>query len=313
MFTPSDLIYHATIPILDAECIAEVVRRMKLYQVVAPCIGDLEPVGYNDLKTCGALLDLACGEGTWALDVAFEYPHIEVAGIDYSRVMVDTANATACAQLLTNASFSAANLRELPLDFSDASFDLIVGRFLLSFLEEANWPPLLTECRRLLKPGGVIRLTECIYGKTTSAACEHLSWCYVQALARAGLRTTPAGLAHDLGKVFPLVDLLADTGYQAIKQQDFLLDFSAGSGVYTLMYQIIPVFFELIRPFVLQMQVVTKTEYMRLCQEVTDELYADSFAGNFHLRTFWGRKAEAQGDPMPAGAASGSTWAGGKQ
>jgi SAM-dependent methyltransferase len=313
MFTPSDLLQSRTLTLIDPECIAEVVRQMKLYQVISPCLVNLEPLAYRGLTPSGAVLDLACGEGSWVRDLAFEYPDREVAGLDRSRVMVDQANATACAELLTNASFGVADLREVPLDFSEATFDLITGRFLLSFLEEPDWPPLLTECRRLLKPGGVIWLTECLSGTTTSAACEQLSWHYVQALARAGLRTTPAGLAHDLGTAFPLADLLVGAGYQTIKPQDFLLDFSAGSDAHALLYQIIPVFFELIRPFVLQMQVLTRTAYQRLCQQLTDELYADSFSGHWHLRTFWARKAGATGEPVAGEAVSVQAWAGGER
>ncbi|SRR5579884_3511858 len=311
MFTPSDLLQSRTITIVDPESIAEMARQMKLYQVIAPCLESLAPVGY-DLDPSRAILDLACGPGSWVLDVAFALPDAEVAGLDSSRAMIDYANARACSQGLTNASFGVMDITR-PLDFSDATFDLITGHFLLTFLEETDWPRLLKEGRRLLKPGGVIRLTECIYGRTTSAVCEQLSLYYVQALACAGLRTTPAGLAHDLGKAISLADLLLEAGYQTIKQQDFLLDFSTGSPAHVHMCQIIPVFFELIRPFVLQRQVVTETVYARLCSEVTRELAAESFSGNFHLRTWWGRKPEVRGDAVQAGAASVLTGAGGER
>src|SRR2546421_638947 len=47
-----------------------------------------------------------------------------------------------------------------PLDFPDASFDLINARFLLSFMKREQWPILLQECHRILRPGGILRVTE---------------------------------------------------------------------------------------------------------------------------------------------------------
>ncbi len=311
MFTPSDLLQSRTVTVVDPECIAEMARQMKLYQVIAPCLESLAPVGY-DLDPSSVILDLACGPGSWVLDVAFALPDAEVAGVDISRAMIDYANARACSQGLTNASFGVMDITR-PLDFSDTTFDLITGHFLLTFLEEADWPLVLKECVRLLKPGGAIRLTECIYGKTTSGACEQLSLHYVQALARAGLRTTLAGLAHDLGKAISLADLLLEAGYQDIKPRDFFLDFSAGSPAHTHVSQVITVFFELIQPFVLQMQVVTERAYERLCQQVTREIAADTFGGSWHLRTLWGRKAEAEEAAAHAEAESVLAWAGGEQ
>jgi SAM-dependent methyltransferase len=311
MFTPSDLLQSRTVTVIDPECIAEMARQMKLYQVIVPCLENLAPVGY-DLDPSSAILDLACGPGSWVLDVAFALPEAEVAGVDSSRTMIDYANARACSQGLTNASFGVMDITR-PLDFSEDSFDLITGHFLLTVLEEADWPSVLKEGLRLLKVGGAIRLTECIYGKTTSGACEQLSLHYVQALARAGLRPTPAGLAHDLGQAISLADLLLDAGYQDIKPQDFLLDFSAGSPAHTQMCQIIPVFFELIQPFVLQMQVVTETAYARLCHELPQELAANTFGGHWHLRTLWGRKAEAEEEGAQAETESVLARAGGER
>uniref|UniRef100_UPI0035E452C3 class I SAM-dependent methyltransferase n=1 Tax=Thermogemmatispora sp. TaxID=1968838 RepID=UPI0035E452C3 len=58
------------------------------------------------------------------------------------------------------------------LDWPDASFDLINGRLLCGFMLPAAWPRLLAECHRLLKPGGIIRLTEVEPMLTISAAYE---------------------------------------------------------------------------------------------------------------------------------------------
>ncbi len=46
-----------------------------------------------------------------------------------------------------------------PLAFEDASFDLINMRFIAAFMHQEMWPKLFLECRRLLRPGGMLRIT----------------------------------------------------------------------------------------------------------------------------------------------------------
>src|SRR5437763_15879040 len=70
------------------------------------------------------VLDIACGPGGWALEVAQAYPHMQVTGVDISAGMVDYATVQAHASGLDNVSFRVGNIAE-PLDFADESFDLV--------------------------------------------------------------------------------------------------------------------------------------------------------------------------------------------
>ena len=45
------------------------------------------------------ILDVGCGPGRWALDIAADRPEAEVTGIDLSRDLIDYANARARTQL----------------------------------------------------------------------------------------------------------------------------------------------------------------------------------------------------------------------
>src|SRR5947209_14425138 len=126
--------------------------------------------GIADPKALHDVLDLGCGPGGWVLDTAFENPHMEVAGIDISRIMIDYANARARTQQLPNASFGVMDITR-PLEFPDASFDLVNARFLFAVLKRDAWSPFLDECTRVLRPGGILRLTESVdFGYTNSAA-----------------------------------------------------------------------------------------------------------------------------------------------
>ncbi len=73
-----------------------------------------------------------------------------------------------------------------PLAFEDQSFGLVNGRFLASFLDQACWPCLITECKRVLTPGGILRLTECEVGISNCPALQRLNNALYQALRKQG-------------------------------------------------------------------------------------------------------------------------------
>jgi ubiquinone/menaquinone biosynthesis C-methylase UbiE len=103
----------------------------------------------HTLPAGGRVLDLACGPGGWAIEVAAAFHAVEVVGIDLSARAVERATARARERGLTNVRFQTMNIMEA-LAFPNASFDLINGRFMASFMLPASWPRLLAECRRLL-------------------------------------------------------------------------------------------------------------------------------------------------------------------
>src|SRR2546421_6673892 len=70
----SDLPHPSTGYVIDAESPAETARLMKQDRLLTECMGGVFPEGV-DLSPSTSILDLACGPGGWALDVAFAYPH----------------------------------------------------------------------------------------------------------------------------------------------------------------------------------------------------------------------------------------------
>src|SRR5438552_3811824 len=106
--------------------------RMTTQNMGGPLVGVTYP---SDLRS---VLDIGCGPGGWVLDVAFEYPEVEVSGIDISTSMIDYANARARTEQRYNASFGVMDINQ-SLDFPDASFDLVNARFLFSVVERDAW------------------------------------------------------------------------------------------------------------------------------------------------------------------------------
>jgi ubiquinone/menaquinone biosynthesis C-methylase UbiE len=310
MFTASDFIGNRRVPIINAEEVVEVVRQRLLSDLITPLVSDLLPEG-ADLSSLHNVLEVACGQGLFVLDLAYEHPELEVAGIDSAASLISDANTQACDQQLTNASFGVVDLTCPPFDFSDATFDLITASFLCSRLEEAEFPPLLSECHRLLKPGGWLRLMECEAGWSSSAAIETLSGHYAQALTRAGLHPIPANRMHDLDGKGAMRSMLAQAGFQVYAAYRYRLSFSAYEEAYASMRQVISVFFELIQPFVLRMQVTSEEAYCELVRQAACEIRLPFFEGHWHLLALWGHKGEAREPAVQAVAALGKVQEGG--
>jgi tRNA G46 methylase TrmB len=80
--------------VFDPESSEEMARLINQDRLLTRAMGGVFPgVSASDISNLHQVLDLGCGPGGWVLDVAFEYPQIEAAGIDISRMMVDYANA----------------------------------------------------------------------------------------------------------------------------------------------------------------------------------------------------------------------------
>ncbi len=208
---------------LNPEDPAETARLIDLDRTVTQEMGG-PLVGVPDLPGGAQVLDVGCGPGGWVLDVAFERPDIEVAGVDRSNILVEYAYARARTQKLSNASFGVMDITR-PLDFSDNSFDLVNARFLTASLSRDAWLPLLKECRRILRPSGLVRLTEPVdAGVTNSPAFERFQVLIAQAARQLGYGFSVDGRTFALSYMLPR--LLRQTGYHEISVQAYAQEIS---------------------------------------------------------------------------------------
>lgn len=136
----------------------EIARVKRQAAAISEAAGGTLP-GFKDTAAIHDVLDVACGTGDWALRLVREYPTMQVTGVDISTLMIHYAQAQAESEHLP-ATFQVADILKMPLDFPDASFDLVNIRLIFSFMKREQWLPLLQECSRLLRPGGYIRITE---------------------------------------------------------------------------------------------------------------------------------------------------------
>ncbi|KLO06586.1 S-adenosyl-L-methionine-dependent methyltransferase [Schizopora paradoxa] len=104
-----------------------------------------------DEKSC--VLDSGTGTGIWAINLAKELPEsVEVHALDISdtNFAPDHPN---------NVHFSVASVTSLPSGWAD-KFDFVNQRYLVGALLAKEWPVVLSEFYRVLKPGGAVQLIE---------------------------------------------------------------------------------------------------------------------------------------------------------
>ncbi len=273
--------------VIDAESAIEMARLVHQDLLVTKCMGGLFSER-PDFANIHRVLDIACGPGGWALEVAFAHPDIEVVGIDIGRVMVEYATAQAQVQGLDNARFIVMDALK-PLDFRDNSFDLVNARTLGGFMSPSAWPAFVEECVRITDTEGLVRLTEADdFGTTSSPAFEKLWGMCLRAFQLAGRTFFPDG--RNLGTTPRLRKLLHDAGCQKIQSTAHVLDYSAGAEAYESTYQDWKVAFKLIQPFLIRMGITTQEEADQLYQQVLAEILSPDFCGVAYSLSVCGEK-----------------------
>ncbi len=267
--------------IFDTESGAEMARLIDQENTVTRGMkGPLS--GIDDPSSLHTILDLACGPGGWAIDVAYALPEAEVAGVDISKIMIPYANARAHSQEIHNATFGVMDITG-PLDFADSSFDLINARLLVAVLPRKQWSVLLQECYRILRPGGIVRLTECDEGgRTNSAAYERISSIASQTMHKAGYGFSPDG--QTLGMSGALPSLLRRAGFQHVRLYAHPIDFSQGTEAYSDLTQNSSILYKQFQQQCVRMGLATDEEMNELHTQMKLDMLADNFCGTW---TFW--------------------------
>jgi ubiquinone/menaquinone biosynthesis C-methylase UbiE len=235
------------------------------------------------------VLDVACGSGGWALQMAHTYPHLEVFGCDIDERMINYANSQARVGRLENASFRVMDARN-PLDYADNSFDLVNARW-MTVIGTTAWPETVREMARITRPGGVIRLTESEdFSITNSPAFERWSVLMMQALKRAGTTFSPSGRTG--GQTIMLHRFLRDAGCQNIQHRVFAINWSAGTASHIPMIVDHLAILKLSSQFIIRLGLATQDEIDQLYAQAEIETRLDDFCAMWYLYTIWGVKPQ---------------------
>lgn len=274
--------------VLDPESATEQVRILHQDRMVTRCMGgplnELEPTVIERMER---ILDLACGPGAWVLDIAYEYPRVEVTGVDISRRMVEYGQALAREQHLHNAAFQLMNILE-PLAFPDNSFDLVNARALFGFMSRNDWPELLKECMRILKPGGMLRLTEIEFGISNGPATEKLTGLFLKALSMTGRSFSPDG--RHLGITPMLRSLMREAGFEHMRSVPHVLDASFGSEDHGPQAQNHALANRGLQPFLTRLDMINDEDFEEMYQQSVNEMHSEDFSSLWYILTVLGRK-----------------------
>ena len=231
------------------------------------------------------VLDLACGPGSWVLDVGRAYPAFEVIGIDVNPRMISYARAQA-EVLQSDVEFAVMDILQ-PLDFADGSFDLVNLRLGAGFLPRARAAAVLQECWRVLKPGGVFRNTEPAHISAPSRPYQQMLAWISDALFRAGMTSTPYTMAVSA----ETAHLLREIGFQPIDLTPHVVDMSAGSTLHHTMYDDTRVTIALLKPLLVErLHICDASEFERVASEM-DQAWNDAgFSAHWYLSSVCGMK-----------------------
>ena len=116
------------------------------------------------------LVDMGCAIGNATLVWARAFPEAETHGIDVGAPVLRYAHARAQA-LGVPVHFSQQNAEAT--DFESGSFDLVISHIMLHETSKSALVRIMKECRRLLRPGGLMLHLEIPRGKTVIEKFMH--------------------------------------------------------------------------------------------------------------------------------------------
>src|SRR5581483_11951284 len=271
--------------VLDPESATEMARLLLQDRLINETVGGLFPEREN-LDGIERILDIVCGPGGWALDLARSYPKKEITGIDISERMLTYAKEQKKLHGLKNIWFESMDARQR-LGFADQSFDLVNIRTATGNISRHTWPLLLKECARITRPAGVVRVTEADrFELTNSEPFEKYALYITRLFAKMeyGFAVDPYtfGMSPMLGKV------LRDVGYRDIQMKSYALDFSYGTALYSSQLQNVVTGFQLSQPRLIAQGIAPQEELERLYESVVHDMTSPTFCGILYLFTFWG-------------------------
>ncbi|HET9110036.1 MAG TPA: class I SAM-dependent methyltransferase [Ktedonobacterales bacterium] len=101
------------------------------------------------------VLDVGCGTGRWAIEMAAEFRSANVIGVDVAPPAVGEGGPLTA----DNYTFVRGNVLER-LPFADNSFDFTHQRYLILAIPTQRWPQVIAELLRVTRPGGWVELIE---------------------------------------------------------------------------------------------------------------------------------------------------------
>jgi ubiquinone/menaquinone biosynthesis C-methylase UbiE len=255
--------------------------------VTAQMAGVLPEFSAADLARVSDVLDLACGPGEWVMEVARLYPHVKAVGVDKSQRMIAWASAQAEA-IQRGVSFEIMDITQ-PLAFPDEAFDLVNTRFIHSFMKREQWGAFLGECFRILRPGGILRMTEQESGFSNDLVYQN----YIDLWGKAWIKSGHS-FAHTrayIGVTVVLKSLMRAAGFTDAQHRPISIDLSTGQPMHEELLGNLIEALELGASFLLRVGAASsQREINKLYEQMKTLKNKDGFCAYWLLQTVWSRK-----------------------
>ena len=131
-------------------------RSLQLGYVGSRTVDTFLPFLVPHLRPGVDVLDVGCGAGSIALDVAARIAPGRVCGVDLDPTQIDVARHAAARAGRHTTLFDVGSVYELP--FEDATFDVVYANAVLQHVRHPE--RALGEMRRVLRPGGVAAVSD---------------------------------------------------------------------------------------------------------------------------------------------------------
>ena len=234
------------------------------------------------------VLDVGCGTGDWLIETAKTYPTIEkLVGADISDKILEHAHSKAKAQELDGrVEFQTMDALRI-LEFPPASFDLVNQRLGASWLRTWEWTKLLLEYQRILRSGGIIRITE-MNGliENNSPALTQLIKISLETFYRSGRLFTP----ESDGLTGQLVRLMTQHSIKNIQTQVHTITLRAGTAEGQHFSEDMALGYRVALPFFQKWTRVPKN-YHEIYEQALKDMQQPDFVATWTFLTVWGNKS----------------------
>ena len=155
-----------------------------------------------EVEQVQTVLDVFCGSGAWAIDIAKSYPSIKVTALDPNPQMLEVARVEAKAAGVSNITFVAASPFE-PFPYKQESFDLLHMQCVIPPLMLQDLPTILRHLLKVARSGGWFYLSDFEIGLTSSSAFEFFETQMREILLQEQHGITADGLAFSPAVFYP--------------------------------------------------------------------------------------------------------------
>jgi ubiquinone/menaquinone biosynthesis C-methylase UbiE len=141
-------------------------------------------------KTPASVLDVACGTGRLARDLARQFPQSVVIGFDINQGQIEESlnegSRRGTDYLPENCTFLTGDALQR-FNFQDSSFDLAMARATSAFIPVSKWPQVVTEMARVCRTAGWVELRDFGLVRSPHPALNELTVKFANMAAARGI------------------------------------------------------------------------------------------------------------------------------